>query len=158
MQRPFTVTQAFYNVIRKQPPLMKRPPHQHRSHGSVNAYVFGPMFPLSEYKLIRSHWNDAAQTGLVDARTYTDADANLLADIQTKLDEYDYDNPTLQKEVKARIPSLLWLGVTDGGDAGAKLYAHYAADHIDGLIVDNEYLFPSPELQQLDIQLNRTKR
>ena len=40
-------------------------------------------------------------------------------------DRYDWDNRKLVTDIQKAVPSVLWLGTTDGGDVGADLYAHY---------------------------------
>jgi len=58
-------------------------------------------------------------------------------------DRYDWGNREILKDIHREVPSVLWIGKTHSGDVGADLYAHYnKKKQIDGLIVDNNYVYP----------------
>lgn len=54
---PFIVSDDMYKK------LLEKPKEERK--GFTNAYIFGRKFPPHQYKLIASHTNDAAQTGIV---------------------------------------------------------------------------------------------
>jgi hypothetical protein len=140
-QRSFQVTDEFYKVLLKKPKAYK-------SYGSnvSNAYIFGKKYDLKDYKKIRTHGNDAAQTGLIDKKLWKDGAYNeVVAELNKKF-AYTYDSAQNVRQVrKLTNGGVIFQGETIGGDIGADLYAHYnASKNIDSLIIDNFYFYPSP--------------
>lgn len=138
----FIVDDALYPVLLRAPKAF----HVRRSVLDVgNAYRFGPRRPLSEYRFVGYHGNDAAQTGFIDLDLFTaQAQAELpqLARDKYRSKRFDWADRSALKAVRARVPHVLWLGETVGGDVGASLWAHRSKNRLDSIIVDNNYFFP----------------
>jgi hypothetical protein len=137
-QRSFTVTDDFYSILLKKP-------KSYTKYGisAGNAYVFGKKYPLNEYKKIRSHGNDGAQTGFINVKLWKDGMySGEIANVNKKYD-YSYDSRKNISEVrKLTNESVIFQGQTVGGDVGADLYAHYnSKKEVDSLIIDNYYFF-----------------
>jgi hypothetical protein len=111
----------------------------------ANAYVFGELFPLYQYVELAAHGNDGAQTGFVDVDHFNAVAAQNVMDIV--LEEYGDEGLSWRSRdallrVRSRLPHVLFIGETVGGDVGAVLYGHRnAAGDIDSLIIDNNYFF-----------------
>ncbi len=141
----FSVSDAMY------PSLLRAPKAYHSRRGAPvgNAYLFGPRYPLDEYLHVGYHGNDAAQTGFIDLAQYDDAVHGAQIDAVLR-DEYKpkfgwADRPALRR-LRRRLPHIVWLGETTGGDVGADLWVHSRTGNIkkggiDSIIVDNNYFF-----------------
>ena len=142
----------FINVSNKMLKLLsKKPKYINCDYG--NSYIFGTRYPLKSYKKILSHYNDVAQTGLIDVTDITEDEKNTIRDSKLwnkvycpsrqKCKPWDY-RPyliTIRKEISPRI---LFVGETYGGDVGADLYIHFnSKKEIDSLIIENNCLFPN---------------
>jgi hypothetical protein len=137
----FEVGPAFYGALLRKPKSIKR--------GDGNAYIFGRRFPLSQYTFVGDHGNDGAQTGFIDLDLFANGDKVL----DVVLEEFapktksrrgpgiSWDDRAALRRVRARLPHILFIGETVGGDVGASLYAHRTHGKIDGLIIDNDLLF-----------------
>jgi hypothetical protein len=137
----FTVTDTFYKKLCRKPES-----YSVRNLGR-NAYRFGPAFSFNDYKLLGYHANDGGQTGLIDIEMFDKEIAKNITDIV--LDIYSipkkrkmlsWDNRTALKQLRKKVPYIIFLGDTIAGDVGAELYAHYDKNHnIDSLIIDAGY-------------------
>ena len=124
-------------------------PHpQVNPNAHSNAYVFGPLFKLNEYKKVASHGNDGAQTGLIDndlAKRFKDLDYQS-EDPFFIVEDFEFDDPFYRQTIRDYYPQIIWTGETQGGDIGADVFAHYdQLGEIDGLIVDPGYFFVETE-------------
>lgn len=127
------VTPAFYETLKKKP--------KRKTCEYGNAYIFGKLHKKSDYKFIGSHGNDVAQTGFIDVDIWVDGDGDKM--YKSLKGRYEWDNRKTVTDVQKAVPSVIWFGTTDGGDVGADLYAHYNKQkQIDGLIVENDCMFP----------------
>ena len=145
--RDVTIT-VNYNLVKKLPKLYKNYMH--------NGYLFGKKFPLSEYKYIGEHFNDGAQTGLINLnllknvtqqnlKKMNDDILDMLYKIR-KITKSDYwFQKDLNKNIKKMYPYIIFIGDTYGGDIGAALYAHYNGKEVDSLIIDSYYFYPYNE-------------
>ncbi|MCS5711997.1 hypothetical protein [Candidatus Berkiella aquae] len=139
----FKVDDSFYKVLTKNP-------SSFRIEGDDlegNGYIFGSLFPLSEYKLLAQHSNDVAATGLVDVSNITKQELELIpenkeyyriVDLIHKKKQYDrFDDRNLLKVIQEKISDkIIFVGETFAGDIGANLYVHYKEKkQIDGLII-----------------------
>ena len=133
------VSDALYRSILKGP-------IESKETNDSNGYIFGKKFPLSEYQLYASHYNDAAATGFVDPSLF-DADQapEDYDDELVLLEKTNYiHTPAYSRQVRKKWPWRIWTGETVGGDVGASLYVHMDRwNQIDSLIVDNDYYFPN---------------
>jgi hypothetical protein len=137
----FEVGPAFYATLLRKPKSIKR--------GNGNAYIFGRRFPLSQYAFVGNHGNDGAQTGFIDLDLFANGDKVLdvvLGEFTPRTKSrrgsgISWDDRAALRRVRARLPHILFIGETVGGDVGASLYAHRTHGKIDGLIIDNNLLF-----------------
>lgn len=125
--------------------LFSKTPKIYKGSGK-NAYVFGKKYKLSEYVLVGSHGNDVAQTGFVNITGATKKELGDIVsfepwDVYRKPKYLNWDDAKGLKQIQKIFPRILFVGETVGGDVGAKLYAHYTGNKIDGLLVDNNYFF-----------------
>jgi hypothetical protein len=142
----FQVSGKFYPV------LLRKPASYHRRRYAAgvfevgNAYRFGPRYPFGAYKYLGEHSNDGAQTGLIDL-DHLDAKAqksmaSLVLDAYSKgprARQLDWDDRAALRRLRAKVPHVLFLGATDGGDVGASLYVHRTRGRVDGLVIDNNF-------------------
>lgn len=138
---PIPVNGKFYQTL-------LRAPKKYKGHGS-NAYRFGKSFPVNDFKLIASHGNDAAQTGLIDLDRYREKSQGVAEYLMMSglFKDKPWDDRASLKTLRKNARHILFLGDTVGGDVGANLYAHYGSDgNIDSLIIDNNYFFPDGDL------------
>jgi len=137
-----------YNLVKKLPKLYKNQEH--------NGYLFGKKFPLNEYKYIGEHYNDGAQTGLINLNLLKDVSQNEINKMNTDIldmwkkvkkitKSYSWFQKDLNKMIKKKYPYIIFIGDTYGGDIGAALYAHYNGKEVDSLIIDCYYFFPYNE-------------
>jgi hypothetical protein len=113
-----------------------------------NAYVFGKKYPLSTYKFLGEHGNDGAQTGFIDldiALRKTKC-VEWPDDIGNEVLKYyrvskgrtmkRWDDRIALRQMRKKLPFIIFLGETFGGDVGASLYGHYYGSRLDSLIID----------------------
>lgn len=105
-----------------------------------NAYIFGKTFDYKEYVYAGSHYNDFANTSVVD---YTDLQEPVKTGWILDIDNFDYDTPEYNKLAKSKDSRILFMGETVGGDVGASVYVHLDANNdIDSIIIDVcDYIF-----------------
>ena len=131
---------------------IKSRPVRHSGKLSGNAYVFGTLHPLDEYKFIGEHGNDSASTGFIDLtelREEGESRASLhrlfeagKRAVKKAYPKADFDDRRKLAVLRKTFPWILWVGETQGGDEGAALYGHYdAKGELDSLIVDIYYFF-----------------
>lgn len=110
-------------------------------YGEDEAYVFGHLYPLDEYKEILWHGNDHASTGFLDLTLFQQLRPDHYNDDQyDEIVECTSENDYLAW-IRMHYPEILWLGTTPG-DTGATLYAHYDNfGDINGLIVEINHFF-----------------
>jgi len=129
------VTAEFLAVLANKPKIIR--------NQFGNAYIFGKLHPL--YFFIGEHGNDIASTGIYDL---TGVSVKKLPDEAKKMSEFTWPNHTtiesraVLSQVRKVLPRVLFMGVTDGGDLGARVYVHVDSNrHIDSLIIDAGGLF-----------------
>lgn len=128
----FAVNDEMYQLI------LNGPTESLEHNGDSTAYIFGPRFPLKEYRFAFGHGNDVAATGFIDADLVggwtEDAERN------NKLLKLERDDREALLEFRKTYPFLIWLGETYGGDVGVDLFVHRnEQEEIDGIMVDNNY-------------------
>jgi len=146
------VPTAFYQML-----VMGRPTMAPETQSS-NAYVFGPLFPLNEYKENGFIGNEMGSVGLIDydalrrqyeqrarqqSRGSTANMARMSMDMwlqtlntglqhtierATNRHQRRLDMPHVLREVQRYYPWVLFLGETVGGNVGATLWVHYGHD------------------------------
>jgi hypothetical protein len=55
----------------------------------------------------------------------------------------DWDSPANIPILREKLPRVLFLGETVGGDVGATVYIHITDNMVDSLIINNNYCFNS---------------
>lgn len=157
----FTVNGDFYKKLQNKPILCED------TKGFRNAYIFGKQRPLSSYKSIGGHGNDAASTSLIDVTGLTFQEIKMLSDYNKILKCYmknkkllSLDNrDSLEKLRKTISNRILFMGSTYGGDIGADYFAHFDSDHqMDGLIIDVFCLFTDSSLKYVPRKINVTEK
>jgi hypothetical protein len=133
----FTADEKLYKLLRD-------PPASIRSK-YANAYIFGTMYDIKDYKLIGEHNNNAAQTMMVDV---TDIKPPELAEINNRekylkcYDKYDIDSRKALEQLRKIISNrIIFSGVTIAGDVGAGYYMHYTKGKPDSVLIDTFCLF-----------------
>jgi len=112
-----------------------------------NAYVFGPLFELNEYKKVAEITHYVEQSGLIDndlAKVFKD-----LHYVEDPIDDiWEYDNPEYRKVIRQYYPQVIWTGeILEGNPGEVRVFAHYTSTsgisegEIDGLIIDTGYFF-----------------
>lgn len=138
----FVVNDKMYNIILNGP--------KSHSNNSNNGYLFGDLYPLNEYKKLLWHQNVHAATGFLDLDLdlfifrNNDCDDDEITEITSEFNCNDEEDHKLIVELRERFPEILWIGMTEGGDVGARLYVHYDShNEINSIIVDtgNGYFF-----------------
>jgi hypothetical protein len=141
----FAVDPSFLPVLAEAPAV--------RTRGREFAYVFGPPFPLSEYKFIGRHKGKTAQTGLIDLTSLEAAAKKarkdrrtLLLDIAAKVrksytNRKQFESREILNAVRRSHPWLLMVGRE--AEYGINIFAHYQGSSrlVDGLILDAGYFF-----------------
>jgi hypothetical protein len=119
-----------------------RAPKKYTSDNS-NAYVFGKKYPLSTYRLLGEHGNDGAQTGFIDLDVAKkvnwpdDIGEEVLKFYRDKTRHMKkWDDRAALRQMRTKLPFIVFLGETFGGDVGASLYGHYHNRTLDSLIID----------------------
>lgn len=121
--------------------------------GSTNAYVFGKMFPLTEYSFLGYHDDHMASTSFVDVSLLRDMSISCLTRPDTWTDAYGdkYGGATLNNRqsltyLRRALPCVLWVGQIAEAEIGASLYGHRdESGDIDSFIVDINHFFDETE-------------
>lgn len=154
----FKVSDQAYNL------LLQFPKTYENQEECTNAYLFGPLYPLKEYKCIGEHHNDGGMTGFIDYDLLQKARVNKLnedrlTDEVCKIITAEGADENLEqtvKKIRDLYPMILFQGPTVGGDVGAKLYIHMDdTRHIDSLIIDNDYFFPPSDSDSESSRIRR---
>lgn len=151
------ISSAFLKVLRKSPKRMfytdaQRSKMKNPDDGYVNAYVFGPDFPLNEFSYVGKHYQGAGGTWIVIKRG-TGKQLSITFDIEKKLDEYEMrtryrtvqrDKPGYTKMLQKLVSKdVVFHGEIHGGYGhhdGMKVYVHRnSSGEIDGLILNNNF-------------------
>ena len=131
--------------------ILLKSPKSYKERGS-NAYVFGKRYPLKEYEYLGNHYNDGAQTSLINITGASKKELKHIVDDFDKWTDiykkykFKWDNINAIHEVQDEIsPRILFVGESVGGDVGMEIYAHYHHGKIDSIILDNNYFFKNEE-------------
>jgi hypothetical protein len=158
LNKIFTVDEDFYKILSKPPILCV---HK-ESFEHSNAYIFGKLHDLKEYKFIGEHYNNAATTAMIDATNIDEKELSIINDLFRDI-SVPYDRPAVLK-LQKHIPRLIFIGSTFGGDTGAAYFVHINSQthKIDGLIIDAFCLFNnnfSPnKVKFTKVTLNKTDK
>lgn len=138
------VSGRMYNLLKQEPTYYTNLDHYRGRKCEGNAYVFGPLYDLTEYRKIGEHDSHGSMTGFIDYDVWKQSrrDLSKLDDVWTQ----DIYSDQLYHPFSSLVPEVLFMGHIIGGDIGVTLYGHRDIHgDFDSLIIENNCLFPDDQ-------------